>query len=75
MARRRGLSLAIGRVKAVRGMPVQIPDREAELLAIIREEASLQGLDPSYAERIFKEILADSRSAQWEERKGRPALP
>jgi 3-deoxy-7-phosphoheptulonate synthase len=76
MARRRGLSLAIGRVKAVRGMPVQIPDREAELLAIIRDEAALQGLDPSYVERIFKEILAESRAAQWQERQvGPPALP
>ncbi len=74
-ARRRGLSLAIGRVKAVRGMPVQIPDREEELMAVIREEALLQGLDPAYMERIFKEILAESRAAQWEERKGRPALP
>ena len=74
-ARRRGLSLAIGRVMAVRGMPVQIPDREEELLAVIREEALLQGLDPAYMERIFKEILAESRAAQWEERKGLPALP
>ena len=73
--RRRGLSLAIGRVKAVRGMPVQIPDREEELLAVIRDEAVLQGLDPAYVEGVFKEILADSRAAQWRERKGRPALP
>jgi len=74
-ARRRGLSLAIGRVKANRGMPVQIPDREEELLTVIREEAVLQGLDPAYMERIFKEILAESRKAQWEERRGRPVLP
>ena len=57
-------------------MPVQIPgfgsgaagDHPAR-------EALPQGLDPSYVERIFKEILAESRSAQWEQRKGRPALP
>ena len=70
-ARRRELSLAIGRVKAARGMPVQIPEREEELLAVIREEAVLQGLDPVYAERVFEEILADSRAAQWREREGR----
>jgi len=74
-ARRRGLSLAIGRVKAARGMPVQSPDREEELLAVIREEATMQGLDPAFLERVFREILADSRAAQWRERKGRPALP
>ena len=73
-ARRRELSLAIGRVKAARGMPVQIPEREDELLAVIREEAVLQGLDPAYVERIFKEILAESRAAQWREREGRPQL-
>ena len=74
-ARRRELSLAIGRVKAARGMPVQIPEREDELLAVIREEALLQGLDPGYAEKVFKEILADSRAAQWRDREGRPQLP
>ncbi len=73
-ARRRELSLAIGRVKAARGMPVQIPEREDELLAIIREEAVLQKLDPEYVERIFKEILAESRAAQWRDREGPPQL-
>jgi 3-deoxy-7-phosphoheptulonate synthase len=72
--RRRSLSLAIGRVKAARGMPVQIPEREDELLAVIREEAVLQGLDPAYVERVFKDILADSRAAQWREREGLPKL-
>ena len=74
-ARRRELSLAIGRVKAARGMPVQIPEREDELLDVIREEAILQGLDPAYVERMFKEILAESRAAQWRDRSGRPRLP
>lgn len=74
-ARRRELSLAIGRVKAARGMPVQIPEREEELLEVIREEAVLQGLDPAYVERVFKDILAESRAAQWRERTGQPRLP
>jgi len=74
-ARRRQLSLAIGRVKAARGMPVQIPDREEELLAVIREEAVLQGLDPAYVERVFKDILTESRAAQWKERESLPRLP
>lgn len=73
-ARRRQLSLAIGRVKATRGLPVQIPEREEELLAVIREEAVLQGLDPAYVERVFKDILAESRAAQWRDRDGMPGL-
>ena len=73
-ARRRELSLAIGRVKAARGMPVQIPEREEELLEVIREEAVIQGLDPEYVERVFKAILAESRAAQWRDRTGRPGL-
>jgi chorismate mutase len=73
-ARRRRLSLAIGRVKAVRGLPVQIPEREDELLAVIREEAVLQGLDPAYVERVFKDILAGSRAAQWLDRERLPEL-
>lgn len=68
LARRRELALAIGRIKAVRGLPVQIPAREEELLAIVREEAVAQGLDPGYVEGLFLEILADARAAQRRDR-------
>lgn len=69
LAKRRDLSLAIGRIKAARGLPVQAPDREEELLAVVREEALIQGLDPSYVEGLFLEILADSRAAQRRDRR------
>lgn len=69
LAKRRDLALAIGRVKAARGLPVQAPDREAELLAVIREEALLQGLDQQHVQRLFEEVLAESRSAQHRERR------
>lgn len=64
LARRRRVTTKIGRVKADRGMPVLIPNREEELLAIIKEEAKLQGLDESYVSMLFEMVLADSRKAQ-----------
>ncbi|MDF1595757.1 MAG: bifunctional 3-deoxy-7-phosphoheptulonate synthase/chorismate mutase [Acidimicrobiia bacterium] len=64
LSRRRDLALQIGRVKAERGMSVRSPAREAELVAIIREEAVLQDLDPEQAEAVFQVILAGSRAEQ-----------
>ncbi len=68
LARRRRVTTKIGRVKAERGMPVLIPNREEELLAIIREEARLQGLEEDYAASLFAIVLADSRAAQEKDR-------
>ena len=64
LARRRRLSLEIGRTKADRGWPVKSPDREAELLKVVREEAVLNRLDPARIERLFKVVLEGSRQAQ-----------
>ncbi len=64
LARRRGLTLEIGRAKADRGWPVHIPAREAELLEIVREEAILNQLEPWYIERLFNVVLEGSRQAQ-----------
>lgn len=64
LARRREIALAIGRVKAARGMPVRAPIREEELLAVVREEAIKHALDPDYVVGLFQGILSDSRSAQ-----------
>lgn len=73
LARRRRVTKKIGRVKAERGMPVLVPNREEELLAIIREEARLQGLDEDYAARLFEIVLADSRASQERDRAEREA--
>ncbi len=64
LARRRDLALEIGRVKAERGMAVRSPAREAELMAVIREEAVLESLDPDQVETVFQVILAGSRAEQ-----------
>lgn len=68
LERRHRMAMEIGRIKAQRGMPVRIPEREAELLDIIREEAEHCGLDPLQVERIFVLILEQSRDAQQRER-------
>ncbi len=49
-------------------MPVFVPEREAELLAVIREEAQVRGVDPEHVERLFLSILEESRAEQRRER-------
>ena len=68
LASRHELAMEIGRMKAERGMPVRIPDRERELLDIIRAEAEQSELDPNQVEQIFNLILEHSRAAQRRER-------
>lgn len=69
LANRHQLAMRIGRLKAERNMPVRIPERETELLGVIREEAERAGLDADRVEEIFHLILEQSRSAQHRDRK------
>lgn len=64
LARRQELSLEIGKVKATRGLPVRAPDREEELLEIIREEAEVQGIRPGHVNQLFELVLEESRAVQ-----------
>ena len=64
LANRRRMVMEVGRIKAERGMPVHIPEREEELLNVVRDEAALAGLDPEQVEQIFILILKHSREAQ-----------
>ena len=68
LANRHQLAMRIGRLKAERNMPVRIPERETELLGVIREEAERAGLDADRVEEIFHLILEQSRSAQHRDR-------
>lgn len=74
LARRLELSLEIGREKARRGLPVRAPEREQELLEVIREEAVAQGLDPDHVSRLFELVLEESRRVQEEMRRGHEPL-
>ena len=64
LARRQQMSLEIGRVKAERGLAIFAPDRENELMAVIRKEAELSGIRPEHVEALFHLVLAESRSIQ-----------
>lgn len=65
LARRQDLAMEIGKVKAQRDMPVRVPEREEELLAIIREEAAFQGISEELVDRLFQDVLAESRRSQY----------
>ena len=64
LSRRQGLALEIGRAKADRGMPIYMPNREAELLRVIEEEAASAGIDAGHARALFQLVLAESRRLQ-----------
>lgn len=68
LARRQALSLEIGEVKRSRGLPVHIPDRESELLEVVRDEAAHLGVDMAHVEALFDLVLAESRRLQHEMR-------
>ena len=68
LASRHELAMEIGRMKAEKGEPVRVPEREQELLDIIRAEAAVNGLDPDQVETVFNLILEQSRAAQRSER-------
>jgi len=64
LSRRQDLALEIGKAKANRGMPIYMPDREAELLQVIEEEASRSGIEPTHVRALFQLVLAESRRLQ-----------
>lgn len=70
LARRYLMVMRVGRIKAERGMPVHVPEREEELLAVVRQEAERHGLVPVEVEKIFELILEQARNTQHRERAG-----
>jgi 3-deoxy-7-phosphoheptulonate synthase/chorismate mutase-like protein len=64
LAKRQQMSLEIGRVKAERGLPIFAPEREKELMGVIRKEAELCGIRPDHVEALFHLVLAESRAVQ-----------
>ena len=70
LARRHLMVMRVGRIKAERGMPVHVPEREEELLAVVRQEAERHGLVPVEVEKIFELILEQARNTQHRERAG-----
>lgn len=64
LGRRLRSSIDIARIKAVRKLEMRSPDREAELIAEMREDAEAVDMDPAYAEELMELVLRHSRAAQ-----------
>jgi len=64
LGRRLRSSVDIARIKAARDLALRSPDREAELIAEMREDAAGVGMDPEYAEELMDVVLRHSRTAQ-----------
>lgn len=62
--RRLSNSIDIGRMKTARGLPLESPDREAELIDEARADAAEIGLDPDYIEDVMQVVLRHSKAAQ-----------
>lgn len=64
IAERQEFSVAIGAIKAARGLPLYSEEREADLLRTFREDALRMDLDPDYVEELMRVVLEHSRAAQ-----------
>ncbi len=64
IADRQEFSVAIGAIKAARGLPLYSEEREADLLKTFREDAVHMDLDPNYVEELMRVVLEHSRAAQ-----------
>lgn len=65
LSRRQELAMEIGMVKWDRGLPVYVPERETELLDVIKLEAEHAGLAPAHVQTVFEMVLAESRRLQY----------
>lgn len=64
LAERQRLAVEIGRIKLEKGMPLRSPEREAELLDVIRQAALEHHLDTDLVVQMFELVLEGSRAAQ-----------
>jgi chorismate mutase len=54
----------LGRAKALAGLALENPSREAELRAFHLQAAQREGLDPTLVLRIFEVVLEHSKAEQ-----------
>ena len=62
--RRSQLTAQVGQVKSRTGMPIYVPEREAELISKRRAEAEQQGVSPSLVEDLLRRIMRESYATQ-----------
>lgn len=59
LAERFRCTQAVGKFKATHGLPPADPHREAEQIARLRSLATQSGLDPVFAEKFLKFVVAE----------------
>jgi chorismate mutase/prephenate dehydrogenase len=64
LRRRSEVTTKVGQVKSQTGMPIYVPEREAELIQLRRFEASNQGVSPTLVEDLLRRIMRESYATQ-----------
>ncbi len=64
LARRARLTAEVGTLKSRHGLPLYVPEREAQLLGARREKAAMAGIDPDLIEDILRRVMRESYSSQ-----------
>jgi len=64
LAQRARLSAAVGEHKSVHGLPLYVPEREAELLAERRQAAAAAQVNPDLVEDVLRRVMRESYSTQ-----------
>jgi chorismate mutase/prephenate dehydrogenase len=64
LAKRARLTTQVGEHKSRSGMPIYVPNREAELIAKRREEAEQKSVSPQLVEDLLRRIMRESYQTQ-----------
>ncbi len=64
LAKRRVVTTKVGELKSQFGMPIYAPERETELLALRRQQATEAGVSPELIEDILRRLMRDSYISQ-----------
>ncbi|WP_100641967.1 bifunctional chorismate mutase/prephenate dehydrogenase [Alteromonas facilis] len=64
LRRRALLTTEVGKVKSQTGMPIYVPQREAELIASRRAQAEREGVQPNLVEDLLRRIMRESYATQ-----------
>jgi chorismate mutase/prephenate dehydrogenase len=63
-AKRRQVTTKVGELKSQVGMPIFAPEREANLIAVRREQAEQAGISPDLIEDVLRRLMRDSYISQ-----------
>lgn len=64
LAQRARLTAAVGEHKSVHGLPLYVPEREAELLAARRQAAAAAQVNPDLVEDVLRRVMRESYATQ-----------